>query len=38
MTKAQLDMTTGIHPTVAEELIEMKITKSSGESPLKTGC
>lgn len=38
MTKEQLDMTTGIHPTVAEELIEMKITKSSGESPLKTGC
>lgn len=38
MTKEQLDMTTGIHPTVAEELIEMKITKASGESPLKTGC
>lgn len=38
MTKEQLDMTTGIHPTVAEELIEMKITKASGESPLKSGC
>jgi len=37
-TKADFDRTVGIHPTVAEELIEMNITKSSGKSPFKTGC
>eukprot|EP00730_Choanoeca_flexa_P019547 TRINITY_DN9554_c0_g1_i1.p1 TRINITY_DN9554_c0_g1~~TRINITY_DN9554_c0_g1_i1.p1 ORF type:complete len:501 (+),score=142.90 TRINITY_DN9554_c0_g1_i1:42-1544(+) len=37
-TKAQFDQLVGIHPTVAEILTTMKITKASGESALATGC
>ncbi len=37
-TKADLDDTVGIHPTVAEEFTMMKITKSSGVDPSKRGC
>lgn len=38
MTKDDLDATVGIHPTVAENVVSMKVTKSSGESPEKTSC
>lgn len=38
VTKAQLDATIGIHPTIAEELVRLSITKSSGEDPNKGGC
>jgi len=37
-TKADLDSTVGIHPTVSEELVTMTITKESGEDPQKTAC
>jgi len=37
-TKEVFDDTVGIHPTVAEELTILKITKSSGESAEKSGC
>jgi len=37
-TKAQLDSTVGIHPTTAEELFTLNVTKRSGETPEKTGC
>lgn len=38
VTKEQLDLTVGIHPTVAEELTNLDITKRSGKDPVKTGC
>lgn len=38
VTKAQLDETVGIHPTVGEELLSMDISKSSGDDPKRTGC
>ena len=38
MTHADLTQTVGIHPTVAEELTGLTISKSSGESAAKTGC
>lgn len=37
LTKYQLDMTVGIHPTTAEELTTLTITKRSGESFEKAG-
>jgi len=38
VTKSQLDSTIGIHPTTAEELFTLNVTKRSGETPEKTGC
>jgi thioredoxin reductase (NADPH) len=38
MTKADWDMTAGIHPTCAEELVSLRRTKRSGVDPVKTGC
>jgi len=38
LTREDLEYTIGIHPTVAEELLGLEITKSSGEDPRKTGC
>lgn len=37
-TKATLDDTIGIHPIVAEELVYLRVTKSSGEDSTKGGC
>eukprot|EP01128_Nolandella_sp_AFSM9_P006738 TRINITY_DN3535_c0_g1_i1.p1 TRINITY_DN3535_c0_g1~~TRINITY_DN3535_c0_g1_i1.p1 ORF type:complete len:655 (+),score=125.16 TRINITY_DN3535_c0_g1_i1:196-1965(+) len=37
-TKEDLDTTVGIHPTIAEELNRVTITKSSGLDPVRTGC
>ena len=37
-TKADLDATIGIHPSAAEELVRVKITKRSGEDAGATGC
>jgi thioredoxin reductase (NADPH) len=37
-TKQDFEQTIGIHPTVAEEIILLRITKSSGANPEKTGC
>lgn len=38
LTKKQLDTTTGIHPTNAEEIVKLHITKRSGLDPTVTGC
>lgn len=38
LTYERLVRTVGIHPTVAEEFVNVKVTKSSGESPEKGGC
>lgn len=38
LTYDRLTRTVGIHPTVAEEFVNVKVTKSSGESPEKGGC
>ena len=37
-TFADFRATVGIHPTVAEEVVRMDITKRSGEDPMRTGC
>lgn len=37
-TKAMFDTTIGIHPTVAETMTSLSITKASGRSPAKEGC
>jgi len=37
-TKKMFDSAVGIHPTCAEEITTLKVTKRSGESPEKTGC
>jgi len=37
-TKKDFENTVGIHPTVSEEIITIRITKRSGEDPKKTGC
>jgi len=37
-TKQDFEQTIGIHPTVSEEFVLLKITKRSGEKPEKTGC
>ena len=33
-----LSSTVGIHPTCAEEVVKMHITKRSGDDPTVTGC
>jgi len=38
VTKDILDQTVGIHPTSAEELLTLNVTKSSGVEAKKTGC
>jgi thioredoxin reductase (NADPH) len=38
LTKADLDLTVGIHPTVSEEFVQLKTTKSSLEDFVRTGC
>ena len=38
VTKAMLDETIGIHPTVAEEVTNLSVTKRSGEDPSKGNC
>jgi len=38
MTMAQLSSTIGIHPTCAEEVTDLVVTKSSGEAAQKKGC
>eukprot|EP00271_Cylindrocystis_brebissonii_P015462 TRINITY_DN38363_c0_g1_i1.p1 TRINITY_DN38363_c0_g1~~TRINITY_DN38363_c0_g1_i1.p1 ORF type:complete len:504 (-),score=108.36 TRINITY_DN38363_c0_g1_i1:1425-2936(-) len=37
-TKDDFDTTIGIHPTMSEEFTIMRVTRRSGESPLKSGC
>jgi len=37
-TKQHFDDTVGIHPTSAEEMTTLTITRSSGEEPIKKGC
>ena len=37
-TKADFDSTIGIHPIVAEEVVGLTVTKSSGADAKKTGC
>ncbi|OWF55108.1 Thioredoxin reductase 2, mitochondrial [Mizuhopecten yessoensis] len=38
LTWRQLSSSVGIHPTTAEELVKLHITKSSGLDPKVTGC
>ncbi len=38
LKKKDLDATVGIHPTTAEELVNLKITKDSGEKYEKETC
>ena len=38
LTKADLDMTLGVHPSVSEDLFTLEITKRSGEEYKKTSC
>ena len=38
LTKEVLDSTIGIHPTVAEAITMMTVTKESGEKFEKTSC
>lgn len=37
-TKQDMDETVGIHPTIAEEMTALDVTKSSGFDPKKKGC
>ncbi|CAF1078282.1 unnamed protein product [Adineta ricciae] len=37
-TKADFDMTVGIHPTCSENITTLSVTKSSGESATQEGC
>lgn len=37
-TKQDFEQTIGIHPTVSEEIILLRIAKSSGDNPEKSGC
>lgn len=37
-TKSHFDTTLGIHPTMAEEMTRLTITRASGISPAKEGC
>jgi len=37
-TKGDFDATIGIHPIVAEEMVSLRINKSSGDDAKKTGC
>ncbi len=38
ITRQELTDTVGIHPTCAEEVVKMHITKSSGVDPNITAC
>ena len=38
MTWSDLQQTIGIHPTCAEEVAKLHITKRSGEDPTVTAC
>ena len=38
LTMERLQSTVGIHPTVAEELVKIHITKRSGLDPSVAGC
>lgn len=38
LTKQKLTSTVGIHPTCAEEVVKLHITKRSGIDPTVTGC
>jgi len=38
MTKEQLDSCVGIHPTVAEELVGLTLTKEANPDATKSGC
>jgi len=38
LTKTQLDQSVGIHPTVAEECVDLHITKAEDPNATKTGC
>ena len=38
ITFEQMSSTLGIHPTVAEEVVRLTITKRSGLDPIVTGC
>lgn len=38
MKKRDLDLTVGIHPTTAEEIVNLKVTKRSGEKFEKETC
>ncbi len=38
VTKKTLDQVMGIHPTTAEEFINLKITKASGDDYDKDSC
>ena len=38
LTKEALDQTIGIHPTIAEDLTNMAVTKESGEEYEKKSC
>ena len=37
LTKEKLDETIGIHPTIAEEMTTLEVTKDMGDGK-KTGC
>ena len=37
-TRADIESTVGIHPTCAEEIVKLNITKRSGEDPTVTAC
>eukprot|EP00029_Vermamoeba_vermiformis_P005557 TRINITY_DN1963_c0_g1_i1.p1 TRINITY_DN1963_c0_g1~~TRINITY_DN1963_c0_g1_i1.p1 ORF type:complete len:507 (-),score=151.68 TRINITY_DN1963_c0_g1_i1:275-1795(-) len=37
-TKQDFEQTIGIHPTVSEEIILLRISKNSGDNPEKSGC
>ena len=38
MTKEQLDSCVGIHPTIAEEMTTLTITKEENPEATKSGC
>jgi len=38
LTMSDLQATIGIHPTCAEEVVKLNISKRSGDDPTVTGC
>ena len=38
LTRSTLESSIGIHPTAAEEVVKLHITKRSGEDPTITAC
>lgn len=38
MTKADLDMTLGVHPSISEDFFAVDVTKRSGDAYKKTSC